>query len=55
MECNFRDINYYYTWVPLFITVIPPWLQPNDVQYRGILSLSKTGSVAHLISGFNVI
>ena len=55
LECNFRDINYYYNWLPLFITVIPPWLQPNNAPYRGILSLSKTGSVAHPISGLSVI
>ena len=41
LECNFRDINYYYNWLPHFITVIPPWLQPNNAPYRGILSLSK--------------
>ena len=54
LECNFRNINYYYNWLPLFITV-SPWLQSNDALYRGILSLSKTGSVAHPISGVNVI
>ena len=41
LKCNFRDINYFYKWLPLFITVIPPWLQPNNAPYRGILSLSK--------------